>query len=345
MLMVIFGAGASYDSVDDTVASLGDDHEHRPPLARELFDTDRPFFREVISRYRASAGLINHLRQATATVPLEKELERLTTVAERRAMLRRELAALRFYLRRILWKCGEWWENRAPGLTNYHRLLRVIANWQESTSERVCLVSFNYDLMLDHAVSESIGGIQLDHIDGYVSDEAYKILKPHGSVNWMRAASNVGGSVDAPQADLEMRLIDAARAEGGLQLSSYVVTQDVDYVGFRRHAPLFPALTVPMEAKPFEFPEEHNKVLARCIAETTRLLVVGWRATERHFLRMWRSDRYHRPRTQIVTSSDARAKEVQDVLQQFQIPSEVLTYPGGGFSAYMANAGHRALLG
>jgi hypothetical protein len=57
MLMVIFGAGASYDSCPTyppgTAVPASPDslnHYHRPPLAIELFE-DRPVFAEAIEHY------------------------------------------------------------------------------------------------------------------------------------------------------------------------------------------------------------------------------------------------------------------------------------------------------
>ena len=60
MLMVIFGAGASYDSVptysppSTFIPTRGDtaNKHHRPPLANELFES-RPLFAETIQFFHA----------------------------------------------------------------------------------------------------------------------------------------------------------------------------------------------------------------------------------------------------------------------------------------------------
>ena len=69
MLMVIFGAGASYDSVEAVrpgaeparILSARID-ETRPPLADELFD-DRPLFIDKMIKYRDCMPPIPRLRR------------------------------------------------------------------------------------------------------------------------------------------------------------------------------------------------------------------------------------------------------------------------------------------
>src|SRR5208337_1797773 len=49
--------------------------------------------------------------------------------------------------------------------------------------EPVCLVSFNYDLLLDNAIDPSGAGPQPleNHFDAQLT---FKLFKPHGSVDW-----------------------------------------------------------------------------------------------------------------------------------------------------------------
>jgi hypothetical protein len=48
---------------------------------------------------------------------------------------------------------------------------------------------------------------------------------------------------------------------------------------------LFPALAIPVERKrTFECPDEHLVALRRDIPRLTKLVLIGWRATEQHFL-------------------------------------------------------------
>jgi hypothetical protein len=69
-LMVVFGAGASYDCIDATSAS--DQHlSYRPPLGAELFQ-DRNVFKGARDLYPAANNLLAELAAAAETVGIEK---------------------------------------------------------------------------------------------------------------------------------------------------------------------------------------------------------------------------------------------------------------------------------
>ena len=88
MLMVIFGAGASYDSVSTYPPNVvGHPHGgdvanrfHRPPLANELFE-NRPLFADIIERFQACEPIIPRLR----AVQGETERWKASTLSERAA--------------------------------------------------------------------------------------------------------------------------------------------------------------------------------------------------------------------------------------------------------------------
>jgi hypothetical protein len=152
--MVIFSAGASHDSIVDMANKEPQVGWPRPPLAAHLFDAA---FNAFVRDHRASGTLVSELRSIDATVDLETALDRIQLEeAPRSATRRRELMALRYYLRDLLWTVGTEWEDRfAPGQTNYHNLLKRLELWREKRgNEVVALVSFNYDTILDGAVRD-----------------------------------------------------------------------------------------------------------------------------------------------------------------------------------------------
>jgi hypothetical protein len=56
-------------------------------------------------------------------------------------------------------------------------------------------------------------------------------------------------------------------------------------IGKVNRVPLFPALAIPVETKlGYECPEEHLECLRGQLPQVTKILIVGWRGTERHFL-------------------------------------------------------------
>src|SRR5438309_648786 len=117
-LVVVFGAGASYDSI---APLTGVTAEGRPPLASDLFVMG---YDRYLSAHRAAGPLIHDLRNLDPKVSIETELDRIQhDEAPTDPRKRRALIALRYYLRDLLWDVGEAWEQRAPGRTNYHLLL------------------------------------------------------------------------------------------------------------------------------------------------------------------------------------------------------------------------------
>lgn len=76
MLMVIFGAGASYDSVPHRHPAAFPNLANRPPLADELF-ADRPLFTDAMNRFPACEPIIPLLRHRNQGDSVEQVLERL----------------------------------------------------------------------------------------------------------------------------------------------------------------------------------------------------------------------------------------------------------------------------
>ncbi len=49
---------------------------------------------------------------------------------------------------------------------------------------------------------------------------------------------------------------------------------------------MFAALSIPVEIKSgYECPQEHQEVLEDCLPQVTKVLVIGWRASENQFLK------------------------------------------------------------
>lgn len=153
MLIVIFGAGASFDSVDPQ-DFVGIDPRFQPPLTNGLF-RDVPHYNEALDLYPQFSGLISWLRRVgRENRNLEQELLSLRNRAEgqhadERALV--QLAAIRYYLRRVLFISGELWSYMSHGATSYATLLERIRRWHLRTDEPVSFITFNYDTLLDKA--------------------------------------------------------------------------------------------------------------------------------------------------------------------------------------------------
>src|SRR5438309_2194660 len=117
--MVIFGAGASYDSLarhpkGDVIRIPDPVGQWRPPLANQLFD---PRFGPYIQQFPQMHAVIPELENPAGSV--ESVLERFQSEAAEHPRRLNQLAAVRYYLQTMLSNCQTYWENETRGVTNY----------------------------------------------------------------------------------------------------------------------------------------------------------------------------------------------------------------------------------
>jgi hypothetical protein len=300
-LLVIFGAGGSYDSINPATFRENPNTRwanrpyYRPPLAAELFE-DRLNFNEALTAYPYFTGRVPDLRRKAAVagaLNVERELEQIKQQSETYPPAAVELAAMRFYLRRVISICGSEWHTQASGVTNYAELLTRIEQWRLPREERVVLVTFNYDLMLEMAAAAFPVGLRLAAIDDYIARDDYKLIKPHGSVNWGQLLNHTPEQ-SLSDDDLTRVMIEQAAR---LNLSDdFAVTGTSVRIGAQLY---FPAIAIPVENKgDFACPQSHMTALLRSITswrerreqidDMRHVLVIGWRASENHFLELLR---------------------------------------------------------
>jgi hypothetical protein len=269
MLMVIFGAGASYDSAPDQGI-------RRPPLAAEL--TEYP---SVAAKYPASRAVIDYLDRAAenGSTSLEAGLAAFAELAERSTDRMMQLTAFRFYLCEVIQNATRAWLDATHGRTYYLALFNYLLEWQERSKEPIRIVTFNYDTLIEDALGSLFTGWRFDSIASYVSRRDWTLMKLHGSITWSR----VGGSATKPgrgEANID-RAIAAANQLASPDLEFAVISAlDMPSLDNRIY---FPALAVPMANKTsFECPSLHIDALKSCFPEVNRVLICGWRAAESH---------------------------------------------------------------
>jgi len=157
LLLIIFGAGASYDSSADVKSEdsnppvhLRELLQYRPPLADQLFD-NRPLFARVMADFPQCQAIVTRLRHRPSDQSVEQMLAALEGETGEHPVRRAQLLAVRFYLRQAITLCQADWKRLTQGVTNYQTLLDVSARWR-SRYGHVGLVTFNYDNMLEQAL-------------------------------------------------------------------------------------------------------------------------------------------------------------------------------------------------
>jgi hypothetical protein len=283
VLLVIFGAGASYDSVLHLPPPLAPPYtlprepyeDSRPPLANQLFD-NRGLFVAVMNGYVACKPLVNRLRGG---VQVEQQLAKFEQEAETYPRRRSQIAAIRYYLHHVLWTCQENWVNYHQGITNYSTLLDAVERWRYEHDEQVCFVTFNYDTMFEQSIKD-LSGYVFDDFTAYISHPHFKLIKLHGSIDW-------GLPLNGPARRPPAQIIDEAMKSVDVDVSDQYRKVLHPPVVFADGNVGFPALAIPVERKDvFSCPPEHLQVLADALPKVTKVIAIGWRATEQHFLTM-----------------------------------------------------------
>jgi hypothetical protein len=287
--MVIFGAGASYDSSatygmgagppDATEIDAFNEY-YRLPLAKDLF-ANRPLFIDAIDEFPQCKTIVPRLRNPdviSGRESIEALLQEIEKESHTYSRGQRELFAIRCYLQRAIALCEMKCQQTTRGITNHLRLLREIERTQ---TEPVCLVTFNYDTLLEVALGQL--GQNFGRMEDYAAkDGFFRLFKLHGSVHWAR---KVRIEIPNPYLGIPLGilryLIDRADE---LSLSDRVVFCHPTTMGAVDGTPVFPAIAIPVEKKQvFECPKEMIDELTTILPRVTKVVVIGWRATEDHF--------------------------------------------------------------
>lgn len=220
--------------------------------------------------------LIPRLRRDGVSV--ERELAIIQEQQKSYPPAYQQLMAIRFYLQYALQQCQQRWEFRHNSITNYATLIREVDRWRHEYDEQACFVTFNYDTMLESAMTDVLGFKTLD-LNSYTAQRFYSIIKLHGSTNWGRRIAVSGN----PETYGYKKII--AEAGDITTYPDYVMNSD-----FISTPCLVPALSIPLERKDeFSCPETHIRKLEEVLPRVTKVLIIGWRATEAEFVKLFHS--------------------------------------------------------
>jgi hypothetical protein len=196
----------------------------------------------------------------------------------------KQLTAVRYYLSYTVWRVSEEWfvETVTRNGSNYSTLVDYIRHHRKS-DEKISLVTFNYDRLLERAL-EMVVGIKLGDANGYISHDVYKVFKLHGSAYW-------GHLIETPIArngphfyDVLAEIIERAPE---LKIGREFRTLPNHILSETEVLEFLPAIAIPLKKKSeFECPPEHIEALRAFLPQVSRMLIVGWRATEANFLRL-----------------------------------------------------------
>lgn len=366
-MVVILGAGASYDCVPSTIdrSTLIDSKalvpisalpldEVRPPLTQHLAES-RTLTNWAAARWQWARPVVSHLRGVLRTAPghddyrtvlsLEEALRSFEGRSESISDRRRQMLAMRFYLRDLFKVCTDYMYSPelTGGVTNHVQLLNAVLEWCGNGRRReAAVISFNYDLILERAVASVIifDPLNFDH---YLHHPRLKVLKPHGSIIWHYAVAptTVQTSHGSPVA-LGEQCINTVVSNFGFSVEDLVATEVPvsDEVIEQKHQ-LLPALAIPTTGKTeFVWPAEQRNYLVSLRGDVTRLLTIGWRGLEPDFLPLLKPLVRPDGRVLVVCGGDRGEAEAEETVSRLQKtlttvgPRRWSKY-GGGFAEFI----------
>lgn len=348
MLLTIFGAGGSYDSFPDAqpqtelqpglAAIAGISRRHgRPPLTNELFTTR---FESFVDDVPEATALLGRLRRLTRDeMDIEAYLEEVQRDAERDPELLRQLAAIQMYIFAVVSACSSQWTDETHGVTNYAELVERLRQWALRNNKDHCYTTFNYDDLLDRAWAERHQR-RLENIDDYLAPPS--LIHPHGSINWYRPILNLDALFDLPADSNEFRnrlqMLDPRDLVDALPKLSLGNPEYSSSFGKTRWvqnwSPLivgFPAIVIPLKTKSsFVCPPTHIAHLQDKLHLLTRVLIVGWRAGEDHFLQLWHDHQGDaNPRILLACGRGDAGKGTAERLKRSGIHCSIEIFDGG----------------
>ena len=317
-MLVILGAGASYDCLPSTILDntnvFSPFHfgltvkDIRPPFTQELAEegqltnwfTNRwELARPVVSRLRDTLNSKTITSGSEKVQTLESALREYEAGALQDPARRSSLLAFSFYLRDLFNACTDRVDQVGGGVTNHVRLIDRVREWGTRKPNRtVTFVSFNYDLILENAMSSHIFSFNPLELQDYLKDPHTRLLKPHGSACWYwwdgsPPTNHLEQLLSPPpvlprSVSLENSARNAIRLalEHGIE-TSQIFPQQFGYMGSGDtiSANLIPALALPMDGKnEFVWPSEQSEAFNQLEGRVTHLMTIGWRALESHFV-------------------------------------------------------------
>lgn len=300
MLMVVFGAGASFDSFPSAPAPSNDtDFNERPPLASQLF-ASRDYFRDIARRYPKCLPLIPELEpRSQAGLSVEEVLQEYQARDDPEA--RSQLWSIRYYLRALIQDCELRWTARTRGVSNYSSLYN-----QARRLGHVCFVTFNYDTLLERALTQF--DIQFPNLSNYIDSQSCILVKLHGSIDWIYWIRKLSTTMLHNEPN-ELDLIRSAPAIDPAALLRKV--GDTPREALQEIYFQVPALAIPVVSKSnFVCPDDHLGALRKLLPQVTHIAAIGWSAGEQHFLDLLTANLKQHVAVTAVCGAEAASKDV-----------------------------------
>jgi hypothetical protein len=269
------------------------------------------------------AGIVEQLVSLPNGVTVEARLDDLQSEAETKYPRgKMALMAVRYYLRWVLAEATYSTVHTTASVTNYAFLVRRLDRWRivdKAEPESIVVVNFNYDTIFDQTLWRQLRGLGRPDIDAYATwIPEWTNLKVHGSWEWAEVVTGIAPGVNANAYDL-------IRAAEQIKPTSEYLWWDSSpqntnsVIPLEQGAPpvvVMPALALPLRGKTtFSCPDEHLKELREKLPQVTRILTIGWRGEDQHFLDLLRKANIARCQVLTVTKTERGQAAVVEALR------------------------------
>jgi hypothetical protein len=303
--------------------------DFRLPLANELFES-RDYFRTVLAEFPAARPAISELIDIADSETIEDRLEKMAAQARGADPTRaKQLLAIQYYISRMIWQCEDNLLTTIRHITNHATLIDEIHRFTP-IDEEIFIVTFNYDRLIERALMAT--GSEFSSIRSYLHNERFKVIKLHGSVDWVTPLA-VRPILNSAQPIVQQLIALAPTIK--LTDQYELVTGFTDTIA---GIPVVPAIAIPVMRKDkFLCPPEHVSALTDFLPKVSRILIVGWKGADEAFVNLLAK---HLPRSgsskknpaiAIVGGTDAAI--TKNHLDQAQIMSSSYIVKDKGFTS------------
>lgn len=303
--MFVFGAAAS------TFCVFGDKKEQfrksqlNPPTGYEIFDEKYSSF---INQYPGAKKSLPIFESKNRNIEecFEDEWGKFKSVYNPEIAIKH--INIQFYLQTLFNAISKEVVEKHHRSNLYSLFLSKFQHYiAQNPQERISLVSFNYDTILDNFITQ-IYGYSFDSIDKYIDWENRNILlyKPHGSCDWgwklkpkyseLNIAEHLYKNNIEPW-EIYYKMIDEidnviATNSWGFekihdkhQRGRFTLNKNlIECIPEQSNNAYIPSLLIPYRDKDeFSFPYDHFNAMSHSIQEAEELYLIGWKGNEELF--------------------------------------------------------------
>ena len=192
------------------------------------------------------------------------------------------------------------------GVTKYGSFIDEVEGWRERVVvKEIFFVTFNYDTLLEDSLGRDRRiDLRINRMSDYVMG-TYKVIKPHGSINWSHHISSLPTYFESPKNEDDYIPIVIENA-GGVTIDGSIDLRNVE------RGMEYPAIAIPVQAKSeYECPKDHLDKLWEFLPSVKIIIAVGWRAREQHFMQRLAQGLSSGVKVQVVSSGQQSAEEVR----------------------------------